>query len=262
LKYFCDSCNVAVCRDCLIIEHRQHKYDYITESKKVQKQKASVESLLEETLPNIKTIEKANAEILNISDALHGRLGTVKSEIRAMTAELIKVLKEREKQLLFSADQMFRLKNSILEKQHNELDLETMKFKTACDFTDQVLKYANEVEMLLLKDPIKTRLTELNRVELNTRPRERGDMRYDVDHIEADRAVEQALGKLKTYGEIKLDENINQDVGMENGVQERDEKFAIATRPLRSDCISVELKDSIGVLIYPDSLPQGKFYSN
>ncbi|XP_031565526.1 E3 ubiquitin-protein ligase TRIM71-like isoform X2 [Actinia tenebrosa] len=256
LNYFCGTCNEAVCRDCLIIEHRQHKYDYISESKKIQKHKDGLKSLLEETLPRIKTIEQANADIRSFRDALHGRLGTVKSEIRVMTTELIQVLKEREKQLLSKADQMFKFKNSIIEDQQNELCLENIKFKTACDFTAQVLKHANEVELLLLKDPIKNRLTELNKAELNTIPRERGNMRYDVDRIEADRAVEQALGKVKSYGEIKIDENINEIVSQKDGVQEKGERIPGATKPPQKDCISVEVKDSIGVAISQDNLPQ------
>lgn len=260
LNYFCSTCSEAVCRDCLIIEHRQHKYDYISESKKIQKHKANLESLLEETLPHIKTIEKASADISSINDALHGRLGTVKSEIRAMTAQLIQVLKEREKQLLSNADQMFKKKNSILEDQHRELELENIKFKTACDFTKQVLKHANEVELLRLKDPIKNRLTELNKAELNTIARERGDMRYDVDHIEADRAVEQALGKVKSYGEIKVDENINENVSLKNGVQETQERIPSTTKQPQRDCITVEVKDSIGMAISQDNSPQGKCY--
>lgn len=261
LNYFCGSCNEAVCRDCLIIEHRTHKYEYISESKKIQKHKANLESLLEETLPHIKTIEKASADIASINDALHGRLGTVKSEIRTMTTQLIQVLKDKEKQLLFSADLMFKKKNSILETQHKELELESLKFKTACDFTEQVLKHANEVELLMLKDPINNRLKELNKAELNTVPRERGDMRYDVDQLEADRAMKQALGKVKSYGEIQVDDIINDNVEMKNGVQEKLERVPSPIKQPQKDCIWVEVKDSIGMAMSQDNFLQGKCLS-
>ncbi|KAK3743513.1 hypothetical protein QZH41_015903 [Actinostola sp. cb2023] len=203
--------------------------------------------LLQETLPAITTIEQTNIEIQNVRDALYGRLGTIKTEIRAMTSQLTKDLKEREQQLLFNADQMFQAKVSILEQQQQELQLAHTKITTACGFTEQVLKYGNEVEMFMLKEPIKTRLTELNKMEVSSKPRERGDMRYEVDDMDSQRAVVQALGRLKTYGELQVEQAVQPEV---NG--ERVDNITMATKTQQtSNCIAVELKSSNGELVYP-----------
>lgn len=257
LKYFCDTCNMAVCRDCLIIEHRQHKYDYIEESKKVKKQKSTVETLLQETLPMITAIEKTTGDIQSVRDALYGRLGTVKGEIRSMTAQLIKHLKEREQQLLFSADQLFNQKVSVLDKQQEELELTHIRVKTACDFTEQFLKFANEVEMFMLKEPIKTRLTELSKLEIESKPRERGDMRYEVDEKDSEEAVRQSLGKLKTMGELQMEE-----VPTVNGIKgNTGHVFSTNMMHDTSNCISVEVKDSVGDILPPMLNGMFKYFS-
>lgn len=245
LKYFCDTCSEAVCRDCLIIDHRQHKYDYIEESKKVKKQKGIVEGLLQDTLPMISTIDKTTSEIQTIRDALYGRLGTMKGEIRSMTARLVKQLKEREQQLLYNADQLFNKKISVLETQQQEIDVTHVRVKTACDFTEQFLKFANEVELFMLKDPIKNRLTELNKMEFESKPRERGDMRYEVDEMDSETAVVQALGKVKNTGELQFEEPPT-----ENGV--RGNNNVVSKSNIvhdTSNCISVEVKGSSGEIV-------------
>lgn len=248
LKYFCDTCITAVCRDCLIIEHRQHKYDYIQESKKVKKQRSNVETLLKETAEKITEIEKTTVEIQSVRDTLYGRLGTVKGEIRTMTSQLIKTLKEREQQLLFKADQIFNQKVSILDQQVQELNLAHVRVKTACDFTGQFLNFANDVEMLNLKELIKNRLSSLNKMDIETKPREHVDMRYEVEAMDSERAVAHSLGHVKTSRGVFTDSTTSEA----SGVKESDNKVLFTTSVNdTSDCITVELKHSDDNTIVP-----------
>ena len=252
LKYYCETCNEAVCRDCVLMEHRQHKYDYIKDSKKIQKQKVIVANLFEQCSENIPVLEKSIKEVQGISDTLRGRLAAVKAEIREATLKQIKVLKEKERKLLMEAERIHNGKATILRRQKDQLEEDFARFKAGCDFSEQVLKYANEVELLSLKTHITERLTELNNTELDCQPHENAELKYEVNSKEAETVVSQSLGSLKTSGPPLVLEDIEVPPSTNGSTNDSGEDF-------RQDApLSVEVRDPSGILLPPETIHQGK----
>jgi len=234
------------------MEHRQHKYDYIKDSKKIQKQKVVVENLFNQCSENIPVLEKSIKEIQGISDTLRGRLAAVRAEIREATLKQIKVLKEKERKLLMEADRIHNGKATILRRQKDQLEEDFARFKAGCDFSEQVLKYANEVELLSLKTHITERLTELNSTELDCLPHENAELKYEVNSKEAEAVVSQSLGSLKTSGPHLVLEDIEIPPSTNGSMSESVEDFR-EEAPL-----SVEVRDPGGVLLPPETIHQGK----
>ena len=251
LKYYCETCNEAVCRDCVLIEHRQHKYNYIKDCKKIQKQRAALENLYEQCAGNVTLLEKSIREIQGISDTLHGRLISVKAEIRETALQQIKVIKERERELLIKVERIHSAKSVILRRQKEQLENDFTRFRTGCDFSEQVLRYANEVELLSLRAHITNRLTELNETELECKPQENAELKYEVNSKEAESAVSHSLGLLKSSGpHLTLDDSA---LPLTNG----NENTESAEISLREAPISVELRDTTGALLAPETIHQG-----
>jgi len=237
------------------MEHRQHKYDYIKDSKKIQKQKVIVENLFEQCSENIPVLEKSIKEIQGISDTLRGRLMAVKAEIREATLKQIKVLKEKEKKLLMEADRIHNGKATILRRQKDQLEEDFARFKAGCDFSEQVLKYANEVELLSLKTHITERLTELNNTELDCRPHENAELKYEVNSKEAETVVSQSLGRLKTSG-TSGPHLVLEDIEVPPSTNGR---ISDSTEDIHEEApLSVEVRDLSGVLLPPETIHQGK----
>lgn len=252
LKYYCETCNEAVCRDCVLIEHRQHKYDYIKDSKKIQKQKAILENLFEQCARNIPILEKSIREIQGINDILHGRLATVKAEIRETAQQQIKVIKERERKLLTEVEKIHNAKSTILRRQKDQLEEDFTRFTAGCDFSEQVLKYANEVELLSLKAHITQRLTELSDTELDCKPKENAELTYEVNNKEAENTVSQCLGNIKTSGpHVAL-------YDIEFSATNRSMNGFAEDVPLKEAPLSVELREATGSLLPPETIHQGK----
>ena len=254
LRYFCDNCSEALCRDCVIMEHRQHKYDFIHDSKKVQKQKDNLAKLLELTNEDIPVLEKSLKDIRNVSDRLHARLAEVKRLIRETTENHIKVLREREEQLLFEADKIYEKKSTVLKNQLNELELHHLRLSTACDFTNQVLKYSNEVEMLSVKTEINERLNKLKAAPLVLKPRENGHLNYILDRKYAEKAVALSLGCLNTSGSLVLEtaELVNGKLNGESPTRQPNDQQDTKQVPL-----TIDLKSSSGIYVSP-LIHQGK----
>lgn len=250
LKYYCETCNEAVCRDCVLIEHRQHKYNYIKDCKKIQKQKAALENLYEQCAGNVTTLEKSMRDIQGISDTLHGRLVAVKAEIRETALQQIKVIKERERELLIKVEKIHNAKSTILRRQKKQLEEDFTRFRAGCDFSEQVLRYANEVELLSLRGHVTQRLTELNETELDCKPQENSEIKYEVNNKEAENAVSHSLGILKSSGPHVLLEDTELPL-ITNGIENGPSEIGLKDAP-----ISVELRDTTGALLAPETIHQ------
>ena len=70
MKIYCFDCNRLICRDCIVIEHKEHKYDFVKKAAPKTKEK------LNENLAPLKGIQVS----------LHGVTQTVKSTKSAVEA--------------------------------------------------------------------------------------------------------------------------------------------------------------------------------
>ena len=57
LKLFCETCDEAICRDCTIVKHREHKYTFVKDA--FSKGKESVLKILSETKSKASVLQEA-----------------------------------------------------------------------------------------------------------------------------------------------------------------------------------------------------------
>ena len=56
LKLFCQTCQKTICRDCTIIDHRDHKYAFVAEV--IEKEKKAVQAILNKTKAKERTVSE------------------------------------------------------------------------------------------------------------------------------------------------------------------------------------------------------------
>jgi len=71
LKYFCESCDSAICRDCAIFEHREHNYLDLREA--VKSHGRQLVELLGDTKEKIPILKDALDSILKMENELQKR---------------------------------------------------------------------------------------------------------------------------------------------------------------------------------------------
>lgn len=54
LKLFCSTCQKTICRDCTIVDHREHKYDFVTEV--AEKEKGVIRGFLTKAKDKLRTV--------------------------------------------------------------------------------------------------------------------------------------------------------------------------------------------------------------
>ena len=111
MKYFCESCDEAICRDCAIYEHREHIYVDLKEA--VKKYRSSFTALLDKTKRKIPGIRSAVEEVMEVRESLVQRVDFVRNTIRTTIQNHIRELEEQEKELIDRLDSVYRGKEKV-----------------------------------------------------------------------------------------------------------------------------------------------------
>ncbi|EDO34308.1 predicted protein [Nematostella vectensis] len=190
IKYFCITCDEAICRVCTILEHREHQYVYPKEALPLRRN--DIQGLLEKAksrIPLLKgTLKKVDAMSRRLKDC-HQALA---KEIHQNTQARVKALIEGENELLKQLAGVHLAKQKVLGLQKDSIELELGKLTGCCDFADNVFKFGNEIEVLQMKG----RLEAFSEIEVNLEPEEDDTVQYICDNSTIPSVV-QSLGQIR-----------------------------------------------------------------
>lgn len=196
LKYFCYNCQMTVCNECLLLEHKgtEHHYEIISEAEK--RMKNEVQSLMMEARTKFEYCEQATNNLDSYLQKLQGQHDSAKN--------LIQDSYENFKAIL---DKCYEENMKELEALHSERELKVMdlfhnveksaeKIDNACNFTTTVLNHANGPEFLSLKKTITSQFLNL----INTIPK--ADVHYYLEFVANTEKFEclakDAFGRIRT----------------------------------------------------------------
>jgi len=168
LKYFCETCDEAICRDCAIYEHREHIYVDLKEA--VKKYRSSITALQDRTKRKIPVLRAAVEEVHDVTRDLRERVEVVRDTIHNTIQNHIQELQEQERELIDQLESISDSKEKVLTSQQKILELDLSNLLSSCDFTENVLRYGNEAEIMLVKPQMVSRLQNLNEHESQCEP--------------------------------------------------------------------------------------------
>ena len=198
LKFYCNTCQCLICRDCIIVEHREHKQVYPEDIAAKEK-----ESLMETLQEAEDAITKLEAAITSRSD-MKKLIEIQKDEINKKIAQEFKMiyasLQEREKALHSKCEEFANQKQTVLSIEMEEIE----NLKRSLTFSTQTasgVQNLSPAELLGTKKPIQehlqNRLTSFARLDLE--PGESDDISVVVNKTAIDEAIAE-LGKVLVCG--------------------------------------------------------------
>lgn len=168
LKLFCKTCQKTICRDCTIVDHREHKYDFIADV--AEKERNAVRAVLQET----KAKERAFAEGLKAVQMMKSRVqrkvSEVNKEVDSFFNEQIKALEYYRTNLKNEAMTQGQVRVKQLESQTEMLSLLLAQLKSSIEFTDRAISDGDDVKLLSMKKQLIQRLAQLNSSKYHLRP--------------------------------------------------------------------------------------------
>ncbi|XP_067402467.1 E3 ubiquitin-protein ligase TRIM45 [Emydura macquarii macquarii] len=163
LTLFCEQCDQPVCRDCVVGKHRQHPYDFAANV--IHKHGDSMRDLLKSTQLHVNTLEGALLHIEGVSSAICSHVEAVAGEIHAFADGYIRVIEEHRDRLLKQLEDLKVQKETLLHLQKAQLEQLLMDMRTGVEFTERLLTNGSDLEILITKGVVASRLRKLNKVD-------------------------------------------------------------------------------------------------
>ena len=119
-------------------------------------QKDEIAKLLGKTKEWIPELKDSLELVREMSEKLAHCKTAIAEEIKRNADERVAALRNAEAQLLRRLEIIYTGKQKVLGLQRDGLELELGKISGCCEFAENVLKYENEVEILTIKNKLKS----------------------------------------------------------------------------------------------------------
>ena len=156
LVIYCFDCDMLICRDCTLRDHRDHNFEF---SKKVA---ATTKSNLLEKLQPLKTqsssLSHAVEEVRTTKQELEAERDNVANTIKTSFKELRDILDNHERELLGEADRLVQENMDRLSVQEKTLSLASAEVQSVVDYTEQCVRHCTDNEVMSAHAEIRRRI--------------------------------------------------------------------------------------------------------
>ena len=168
LKLFCQSCQKTICRDCTIVDHREHKYAFIADV--AVKERNAVQSVLQQTKVKQRAVAVGLRAVQMMKSSVQKKVTEVNKQVDCFFDEQVKALEYHRANLKHEAMMQGEQKVKHLESQAETLSLLLTQLKSSIEFTDRAIADGDDVELLSLKKQLIQRLSQLNSSQNQLKP--------------------------------------------------------------------------------------------
>uniref|UniRef100_A0A672HTZ3 RING-type E3 ubiquitin transferase n=1 Tax=Salarias fasciatus TaxID=181472 RepID=A0A672HTZ3_SALFA len=119
LKLFCETCDLLTCRDCQLVKHKDHNYQFLEDAYKNHKQ--HMESMTHQLQEKKKLIEEVSNSINNGLLQVDQNRTSVHNEIKKSVCSLILEINKKGKMLLNQLESATKDHESVLRKQQEDI---------------------------------------------------------------------------------------------------------------------------------------------
>ena len=174
LKIFCEECEIVICRDCIMEDHKTHEEKCKLVSTVVTKHKLSLEQSMV-PVGNLQTIlEDAIKKLDNIIQELERQQLIAADNIDQRANDELVFLNEQKNRLTTELSILVQQKMKILATQRDQLETVHTQAISCIQFFTEVLKNGTNTDILNLKRTLTERALEITKTasKLNIKPEE------------------------------------------------------------------------------------------
>ncbi|KAK6742531.1 hypothetical protein RB195_010039 [Necator americanus] len=158
LRFFCLTCNLAICRECTLVEHAQPSHQYEPISEVADKQLSTMEMLVNEARNKHIELLEMFKQVDASQQRLSASLSRAHSQLDDNVNALVRIIDEARKAAAKEIDTAFSAKQIQLTMVDKRIQQMTEKLSQTIDFTTRLVKYASPTEVMVFKQLLDTRL--------------------------------------------------------------------------------------------------------
>ena len=159
LDLYCDTCETPICRDCIIRDHRDHRYDLI--SKAFTEHKEVIADCLQPVRQQLQSVREAMKCLDSRKKMITDQQTETGTDIRDTFQRIQEALDERKAELIGRMDQLTRQKLTNLAAQRDEFKRIQTQLSSCLDFVSESFRTGSLAEILAVKKPVVQQITEM-----------------------------------------------------------------------------------------------------
>uniref|UniRef100_A0A6I8N2W7 E3 ubiquitin-protein ligase TRIM33 n=1 Tax=Ornithorhynchus anatinus TaxID=9258 RepID=A0A6I8N2W7_ORNAN len=179
LKLFCETCDRLTCRDCQLLEHKEHRYQFLEEA--FQNQKGAIENLLAKLLEKKNYVHFAATQVQNRIKEVNETNKRVEQEIKVAIFTLINEINKKGKSLLQQLETVTKERQMKLIQQQNDITGLSRQVKHVMNFTNWAIASGSSTALLYSKRLITFQLRHILKARCDPVPAANGAIRFHCD---------------------------------------------------------------------------------
>ena len=178
IKLFCKTCQTTICRDCIIVDHRQHEYGFVEEV--AVEEKRHLQNNLNEVKQRKGRVAKGIVNLKKFNEGLEAKKTSTISEISQHFDQFVKAVESRRREMMEKATSITNFKQKQIHAQLEVLEVALASCENSIEFTEQAFKNGNDVQILSMEKYILQSLEQLKAVKDQTKPCVTEDMVFII----------------------------------------------------------------------------------
>ena len=158
LKIYCFTCNQLICRDCTILDHKDHHFQFVS------KCAPQIKQALQEKLGPLQStqahIQDARKQLEQSGNEITAQGTHLEKVINGSFDEMIEVLERRRRELLTTVRGRVEEKLSSLSSQEKDLEVCTAQIQSLVDFVGQNIGNASDEEIVSIHKQLQCKIEE------------------------------------------------------------------------------------------------------
>ncbi|XP_062571367.1 E3 ubiquitin-protein ligase TRIM56-like [Saccostrea cucullata] len=159
-RYYCNTCNELVCKDCMVLQHASH--DFIAPKEARAQTEQDLESTLTEVSENLFSLKTHYSEMSNTSKEIKENEKTLRLKIETTCNSMLNKITARRRSLERELTKALKPAKSIIERKSESIEKRVNSLENSVTFCKNILRYGTDFEILSLQRVIKDRLSKIS----------------------------------------------------------------------------------------------------
>ncbi|XP_035677528.1 E3 ubiquitin-protein ligase TRIM56-like [Branchiostoma floridae] len=163
VKFFCDTCQIPMCRDCALLKHREHAFTHLKDhspsvraklQNKIDQVKAKADDCraIRSQLQNQLEKEKQTEESINLK---------IVDTASRLKESIISEIDKRKEALLAEHRKIAALRQKLLSSEEDDVGTTLAHYTSAVDFAEKLGSYGSDYEVTVVGSETEERLSVL-----------------------------------------------------------------------------------------------------
>ena len=252
LKFFCKTCETAVCQTCVTLKHVGHNLTLIKEE--AENQKTEMKAMIQRQRDNLQAKMEIVAQLDEDCAKLIQQEEKVKRDVERFAERLIEGIQAKKQNIIAAVENETKKALEGLTKKKTKMQQEIKTIESSVEKADKCFTRSTNAEVVQLKKSLDSIFDEIVQTDPAVRVTEELPVLGFVENQKVlDIVNGEEIGFLEIPQQTKAIEAIAEGNGLNEGTVGREAQFNLFTKDAnkrqcysKRDCVTAEMRDEQG----------------